>query len=647
MSRILNIGIVAHVDAGKTSLTENILFHSGITKKLGYVDQGTTHTDTLSVEKERGISVRSASISFHYGDTTINLIDTPGHIDFSTEVERSLRVLDFAILVLSAVEGIQAHTEHLWQALKELKIPSLLVINKIDRVGADGQKIIEELSKSFSSYLFCPQKLENEGFENVQIDEDINKNLLAELVANFNEKILESYLDEKEIPIERLNHQLKTSINQCEIVPVLFSSAKLGLGIDELLHFIDNFFEAPVYKKEAAFSAQVFAISHNKILGKMAHIKILSGTIENRELAHNQRLKKDQKINRIRVQHVSGHEDVQQTQAGEIVSVAGLTEAKVGDILGSEMVAIEKNAKMNIPLLRVKVKATEDKDYTALAEALMILNDEDPDLDFVWIKDENELNLRVMGEVQIEILTQILDTRFGIKAQFEAPTIIYKETPLSDGEGIVRYTMPKPCWAVLKFKIVALSTGSGVVFESKVGVNQIKQKYQNEVEQTIGLSLQQGIKGWEVTDLKIILVDGEDHEMHSRPGDFRVATPMGIMNALQQIGTSLLEPILSFKIKAEEQFLGSIAGDIHHMRGSFDSPKFDGDVFTMTGLLPLSKSMDYAIKLASRTSGKARYSTAFHSYQVCTDEQGIIRKFKGISPLDTAKYILKARKAIQ
>jgi ribosomal protection tetracycline resistance protein len=214
-------------------------------------------------------------------------------------------------------------------------------------------------------------------------------------------------------------------------------------------------------------------------------------------------------------------------------------------------------------------------------------------------------------------------------------------------EGFVRYWMPKPCWAILKFKIEPGERGSGVKYETKIGVNDVLQKYQNEVERTIPVALQQGIKGWEVTDIKITLMEGEDHEMHTHSGDFVVATPMGIMDGLVNSGTTLLEPLISFKISATDDLLGAITSDITQMRGSFESPSMGNGKFTLCGILPLATSIDFPVKLSSRSGGKAKISTQFHSYRECTDEQGVIRAFKGISPLDTAKYILKARKALQ
>jgi ribosomal protection tetracycline resistance protein len=302
---------------------------------------------------------------------------------------------------------------------------------------------------------------------------------------------------------------------------------------------------------------------------------------------------------------------------------------------------------LKVPLLTVQVKPVSDKDYAALAEAMAEIALEDPALEFEWLREEAELHVKVMGWIQMEVLERILADRFGLAARFENPTVIYMETPSGTGEGFVQYWMPKPCWAIMRFRIEPGERGSGVVYQSNVGVNDIQQKYQNEVERCITGALKQGIKGWEVTDLRITLIAGEDHPMHSRPGDFTVATPMGIMNGLVNTGTTLLEPMIRFHIQANEELLGAIVSDITRMRGTFESPVMDNGRFTIGGFVPLSTSIDFPVKLSSRSGGKARISTHFFGYRECADEVGVIRPFKGISPLDTAKYILKARKALQ
>jgi ribosomal protection tetracycline resistance protein len=281
-----------------------------------------------------------------------------------------------------------------------------------------------------------------------------------------------------------------------------------------------------------------------------------------------------------------------------------------------------------------------------MAEALQQLSSEDPHLDFRWFHEERELHLKIMGPVQSEIVADTLKNRFGLEAAFSDPTVIYKETPAKSGIAAESYTMPKPCWGVVKYLLEPAERGSGVSYRSKVGVNDIKRKYQNEIEACIPEALKQGIKGWEVTDLSITLVGGEDHVLHSRPGNFKLATNIALMKGLTETDTILLEPILAFRISAPEEYLGKVTADIISMRGSFEPAEIARGGFTLRGRLPLATSMDYAIRLGSLTGGKANLSVVFDGYEECPEGLGVIREYKGISPLDRSKYILKMRGAI-
>ncbi|MEI6852232.1 MAG: translation factor GTPase family protein [Bacteroidota bacterium] len=647
---IRNIGIMAHADAGKTSLSEQFLFLSGAIKQPGSVDKGNTLTDFLPVEKERGISVRSANTSFVWGDVLVNLIDTPGHVDFSAEVERSLRAMDAAVLVVSAVEGVQAHTETLFKALQKNKIPTLIFLNKIDRVGADTERVISEIQQELTSDILLLNNCPNEGSMEADVVSRWHKAemypALLETISCTDEELLDHYMNGT-ITFEQANAGLAKTVQNCSVYAVLMGSAKNGNGISELLDAMISYLPSPKGEPTAALSALVFRIEYSKSLGKIAHVRIFNGSIANRETLHNASRDVHEKVTRIRKNLQGKYEDVAMATAGDCVGICGLSTVQTGDVLGIVSETMAPTSALQTPLLTVQIKATKEKDYAALAAALIELNEEDPSLDFQWLKDEKELHVKVMGWLQMEVLESMIAERFQIEAKFENPTVIYKETPSGMAEGFVQYWMPKPCWAILKFRIVPGERGSGVKYNSLIGVNDVQKKYQNEVERTIPVALQQGIKGWEVTDIVITLIEGEDHEMHSRPGDFVVATPMGIMDGLQNSGTTLLEPMIAFRISATDDLLGNVTSDITQMRGSFDSPVMNNGRFLLQGIFPLATSLDYPIKLSSRSGGKAKISTHFHSYRACTDEQGVIRPFKGISPLDTAKYILKARKALQ
>ncbi len=648
---IRNIGIFAHADAGKTTLTEHFLFESGEIKTLGNVDAGTTQSDFSETEKSRGISVRTSYTSFVWNDVQINLIDTPGHIDFSAEAERSIRIADAALLIISAVEGVQAHTETIWNALKERHIPVIFFINKIDRAGADTQLVIEEIKKELTQSAAVLQIAENEGSSEANIKSVWNKFFLNEKtlehLAECDEELLDLYLEEKKIEFDKANYSLQRAVGNADIFPILLGTAKYSIGINELLNALVHYFPEQKHMSENKLSALVFAISHDNNSGKIIHVRIFEGKLKNRELIKNHTRNIDEKVTQVRKYFADSFDDIGMASAGDIVGICGLKHAEVGDVLGSPSEKIPENVSLKTSLFTVQVKPIKEKDFAKLAYALQELSTEDPRLEFVWFKEEKELHTKIMGFMQMQILESVLENRFNIQAKFEEPTVIYKETPAKSGEGFVRYWMPKPCWAILKFKIEAGESGSGIVYQSNISVDDVQQKYQNEVKRTIPEALKQGIKGWEVTDIKITLIEGEDHHIHSRPGDFAIATPMGIMDGLKNIGTTLLEPFISFRISAPEELLGKIAGDITQMRGRFDSPEIKNGRFLLKGIMPLSASSDYPVKLSSRSGGKAKISVKFHSYQACKDENDHIRAYKGISPLDTAKYILKARKALQ
>lgn len=646
-----NISIMAHADAGKTTITEQFLFLGGQTRQPGNVDHGTASTDFLPVEKERGISIRSAHTSFLWNETRVNLIDTPGHVDFSSDVERIMRVSDGVILVISAVEGVQAHTVTLWEALRKHRIPLLIFINKIDRVGADTYAVYHAIEKELKLSPLRMQDVAGEGSNDITVtslwNAEYMHNMIVEHVVSADETLLTNYLEGITPSFRELDNQLSRLTRSSGVCPLFYGSAKTGLGMDELLNAVVSYLPAPGGCAQKPLSALVYGIGYDKTRGKIAHVRIFNGSISNRQAVFNVTRQLEEKVTQVRRIFPGRYDDTGIVEAGDIAGISGFDCACVGDLLGFADENIPADVKLRTPLIIVKVVAVNPKDYPALAAAMLELDAEDPALEFEWLREETELQLKIMGWIQMEVLERVIADRFGIEARFENPTVIYQETPSSVGEGFVQYWMPKPCWAIMKFRIEPGERGSGVFYQSIVPVNDVRQKYQNEVARSIPAALKQGIKGWEVTDIKITLIEGEDHPVHSRAGDFTVATPMGIMNGLVNTATTLLEPMISFRIDASEELLGPVTSDITRMRGTFESPVIEHDAFTLKGIFPLATSLDYPVKLSSRSGGKARISTSFYGYRECADELGIIRPYRGISPLDTAKYILKARKALK
>jgi len=651
--KIRNIGILSHVDAGKTTITEQCLFFGGALAQPGDVNQGTTVSDNLDIEKQRGVSVRASGVSFPWKGYQINLIDTPGHTDFSAEVERSLQIMDGAILVVSAVEGLQPHTFALWEALKNRKIPVVVFINKIDRPGADFGKVVDDLESEFGIFTFtryCPQHEATSDSKIVDVLK--NKTVVAghfdhsiENLANLDEQILEAYLENNAISEETIFSKIKFYTHQRTIIPVYAGIAKKGTGIPELLNgIISNFPDTP--KSSGHLAALVYKIEQNQILGRLAYVRLFDGEINVRDNVLNFTTGKKDKVAQIKKSYIGKLIDQQVLKNGDIGIITGFPDVLAGDILGQNH-NIPPPTALQVPMMTVQVTPEEDDEYTQLAHALEVLNLEDPKLNLKWYKDEHELHIDLMGKIQLEILDSILRQRFDLKAKFGKPTVIYKETPLNPGNGFAKYTMPKPCWAVITFAIEPGIRGSGLTYKSVVSVDKIKQKYQNEIRDSIPKALQQGIKGWEVSDINITLIGGEDHEIHSRPGDFILATPMALMNGLSKTGTSLLEPVLNFVIKAPEELLGKITGDLHKMRGVFKTPTFSNGNFELTGKVPAATSLDYAIKLGSVSGGKGLIRFSFHGYESCSDDLGATRPYKGVNPLDSSRWILHARGAFK
>ncbi|SMC98035.1 ribosomal protection tetracycline resistance protein [Desulfocicer vacuolatum DSM 3385] len=649
-NKILNIGIVAHVDAGKTTLTEQLLFQSGAIKKPGSVDKGSTITDNLDLEKQRGITIQNSCVSFHWKNTKINLIDTPGHIDFSAEVDRAMSVLDGVVLLLSAVDGVQAHSLNLWENIKELGIPVLIFINKIDRAGANGEQVFADLQKEFNIKAFCLNIPENGCAVQSCFHCDVDIPLMDqsyENLADLDDAVLENYLEGTLSTYPSLDETIQEMILSRAIIPVHFGIAKEGTGIPELADSICRLTSKNgVINDDATPSARIFKLEHHARFGKLAHIRVCSGTMQSKTGLYCERLKRDIKINQL-LQNSTGKLEVVNTLSCNDIGIVAISEAVIaGDALGR---GIKKEPHDSIAqsVLSVMVEACDDKDYQELARALHILNIEDPDLDFSWDKKEKEFFLKILGPMQIEILHHMLKERFNIEVDIKPPRVMYKETVVEKARAIVRYTMPKPCWAVMTFEVSPGKLNSGVVFESLVGVDDISQKYQNEVERAIPWALEQGIKGWPVTDIGIRLIAGEEHTVHSNPGDFLLATPMGIMNALKNAGTRLLEPFYVFDIKAPRDLLGAIINDLNTMKADVGLPRFDGHFFFLKGTVPVAEAMDYSIKFNACCSGKGRLKLKIGGYRPCETTGEKIREFKGINPLDTSQWILHNRGALK
>ncbi len=640
----VNIGIVAHVDAGKTTLTEQLLFRAGATRKIGSVDEGTARTDFLEVERSRGISVKASSASLTHNGKQINIIDTPGHVDFIGEVERALSVLDTAVLVVSAVEGIQAQTEILFEALRKTHTNIIVFINKIDRIGSNSKAVLSQLRGEFSKNILAFNEIVGEQENEAEVvSRVIFYEEATELLAELDENIMEAYLSDNQIEKTALERAVSQQFNSGNLIPVFFGSSKYGRGIGELLDFIARYAEPVKNNADDRLSGVVYKITHDKEMGRIAHLRMFGGTLKNRDLVKLG--ENSEKITQIRKYSGLQYTDVGVASRGDIVAVCGLSLAKVSDIIGEahELLGV----KMTVPLLKVSAIPEKAEQLFAVMRAFDELSAEDPLLGTEYNEHEHELNICITGMIQLEILSAIIRERYGLSVSFSAPTVIYKETPTTRARGFDAYTMPKPCWAVIELDIEPGERGTGLSYSSVVKNDKIFYRYQNHIETAVPRALKQGLYNWEVTDLRVTLIGGEHHTIHTHPLDFFLATPLAVMDGLRNAGTTLLEPLQTVRLSAAEEFTGKIIGDIIAMRGEFDSPVISNGITTVEATIPVSSSLDYPVKFASMTSGRGVYSSRFSQYKPCPLELGATAKRIGVNPLDRDKWILNQRNALK
>ncbi|MBQ8654070.1 MAG: TetM/TetW/TetO/TetS family tetracycline resistance ribosomal protection protein [Clostridia bacterium] len=633
-----NLGIFAHVDAGKTTLSEQLLRHAGAIRQAGSVDSGTAYTDNLPVERRRGISVRASCVSLSWKGVTINLIDTPGHVDFSAEVERSLWALDGAVLVVCAREGVQPQTEVLFDALRRQRIPTVIFINKTDREGADVRRTLGQIHRRLTDQAVLTS------------DEDA----VTEAVCMTDDALLERYLGGETIETEEIRSRLTAQARSGGMYPVFSGSALRDEGVEQVLDAVVDYLPGPD-ASAAALCGVAFAADQDRLLGRGVWMRLYGGSLENREavtlgagvdpVSGEERFVQ-RKITQIKT--VNG-QDAGVLRAGEIGVVYGLGDIRIGHVLGDEALLpckVEPGS-LRTPLITVQAIPEKPEEMQALRLACETLAGEDPLLQAHYARRLNEMQLHVMGEIQLEILQELLETRFGLKVRFGEPTVIYRETIARPAWGHVAYLAPKPCWAIMDFYMEPAPRGSGVTFASTAPVKDIAPSYQNQVHQALPMALSQGRLGWPVTDVKITLTGGNHHIFHTHPLDFIVATPMGIQDGLREGGSVLLEPVLEIRFLLPPECVGRVMSDVAVMRGEVTDTKTDDDRVILTADVPVQTSMSYASTLASLTSGRGGMSIRLKGYRECPLELGATCPRRGVDPLDTSRYILAARNALE
>ena len=639
---VLNLGLVAHVDAGKTTLTEQLLCRAGALRQAGSVDEGTTQTDYLSIERARGISVRASSSALLWKGTRITLVDTPGHVDFSGEVERAFAAMDAAVLVVSAVEGIQPQTEALIDALEAMKLPCAVFVNKLDRAGADYAAVLADLRERFPRSLVPFGTPLREGTDTcgVQPPDPAES---RELMASCDDALVLRMLEGEEIPDAELTAAFRQACLTARAVPVLCGASKFGVGAEGLLDALTGFLTPDEPDADAPVSGIVYKVEHDPALGKLAHTRLFSGRLHSRNAVYLPRQQAEEKITQLRAVGGRRTQDIREVRAGDIAALSGLSGVRAGDVIGRGSIPRIPPA-FSTPLLTVRA-AADGCEVTALLKALQELGEEDPGLSVLWVPEKQEIHLRTTGRVQLEVLTVFLQERYGISARFEEPSVIYKETPIRSATGFDSYTMPKPCWAEIEFRIEPLPRGSGLQYAAEIDPRKIDYRYQAHIEVSVPRACRQGLMGWEVTDLAVTLIGGSQHHVHTHPLDFFVCTPMALMDGLRNAGTKLLEPILSVRFTAPQEYLGRTVSLLVDSRGSFDSPVVRGTDFTLEARVPAEEALDFPVRYASLTSGTGRVGMRFLEYADCPPGHGKPRERTGVNPLDRSLWILHARGA--
>ncbi|WP_035700787.1 elongation factor G, partial [Glycomyces tenuis] len=617
--RTLNLGILAHVDAGKTSLTERLLHEAGVTDEIGSVDDGSTLTDSLALERRRGITIKAAVVSFALGETTVNLIDTPGHPDFIAEVERALGVLDGAVLVISAVEGVQAQTRVLMRALRRLRIPTLLFVNKIDREGARYGGLLREIAEKLDpSTIAMDTVVRVPGLRartrSLPRTDQVFGAELADLLAEHDDAFLADYVrDERSATPERLRRSLAAQTGRARVFPVHFGSAITGEGVEGLTEGIRHLLPAAAADADGPVSGTVFKVERGPAGEKIAYARLFSGTIRVRD-----RLPfgdgKEGKATAVSVFDQGTDRRRPSVEAGRIAKLWGL-DARIGDPIGLEPPT--RTEHFAPPTLETVVVPSRPGDKGALHLALTQLAEADPLIGLRHDERRSELSLSLYGEVQKEVIGATLAEEFGLDVDFRASTVICVERPTGSGEAVEHIAKaPNPFLATVGLRIDPAPTGSGIGFRLGVELGSMPFAFFKAVEETVHETLAQGLRGWQVADCTVTMTHsgywarqstahgGFDKSMSSTAGDFRGLTPLVLMDALRTAGTAVHEPIHRFRLDLPAEALGPVLAALAKLRAVPETPRLNGGECTLEGTVPAASVHELGQRLPSLTGGE-------------------------------------------
>ncbi|MCU4887576.1 GTP-binding protein [Bacillus paranthracis] len=643
----LNIGIVAHVDAGKTSLTERILYETNVIKEVGRVDSGSTQTDSMELERQRGITIKASVVSFFIDDIKVNVIDTPGHADFIAEVERSFRVLDGAILVISAVEGVQAQTKILMRTLQKLNIPTILFVNKIDRSGANTEKVVKHIKTILSNEAFPFYSVQNEGTKEARIIEYKSYDDCIERLAPYNESLLESYVNNEIVTDTMLREELIKQIAQANVYPIFFGSAMTGIGVSELLENISTLLPANNLSQDEELSGVVFKIERESSGEKIAYVRVFSGSLHVRkhvDIQRDQSLPHKEKIKKMCMFHNGDAVQTSTVPSGEFCKVWGLSDIKIGDIIGARTDYI-KDIHFAEPQMEAAIDAVPKERIHDLYAALMELCEEDP-LIKVWKDDvHNELYIRLFGEVQKEVIETTLFEKYNLQVTFSSTRVVCIEKPIGIGNSVeVMGEKANPFYATVGFKVERGELNSGITYTLGVELGSLPLAFHKAIEDTVFQTLKQGLYGWEVTDISVTLTHTGYASPVTTASDFRNVTPLVLMDALKKAETYVYEPVNAFELTVPEQAISTTMYKLAAIPATFAEPIFNNDSYQLTGSLPVTKTENFKRMLHSFTEGEGIFTTKPAGFTKISAPFPT-RKRVDYNPLNRKDYLLHMLKA--
>lgn len=610
----ITVGILAHVDAGKTTLSESMLYLSGSIRKMGRVDHKDTFLDTFELEKARGITIFSKQAVFALGKQQVTLLDTPGHVDFSTEMERTLQVLDYAILVISGADGVQGHTLTLWKLLKRYKVPTFLFVNKMDQIGTVCEKLLLELHRRLSEK--C-----------IDFGLDADPHVFWDKLAMCDEHLMEQFLELGHISKEHLQY----AIVDRKVFPVFFGSALKLQGVEAFLESLETYMLMSEYPED--FGAKIFKITRDAQGNRLTHMKVTGGCLKVKDVLTNEKVSEasiltdsdrevwKEKIDQIRIYSGSQFQLVMEAPAGTICAVTGLSKTRSGEGLGTQTPSAKPFLK---PVLTYKILLPEGSDVHGMLMKLRQLEEEEPQLGIVWNEVHSEIHVQVMGEIEIDILKGLILERYGVEVTFSSGSLMYKETITKPVEGIGHFE-PLRHYAEVHLLLEPGEPGSGLQFTTSCSEDNMDRNWQRLVLSHLEEKKHIGVlTGSEITDMKITLVAGRGHLKHTEGGDFRQATYRAVRQGLKKAKSVLLEPVYEYRLEVPRELLGRSMADIQRMQGSFNEPKLEGDMAVLSGVAPVATMQGYPMEVISYTRGCGRLYMTLKGYEPCHNDQEII-----------------------